>query len=76
LSSWVDKTDEEDEEDDDAVLCIIARFYENAPTYAWGKSSCGQYLERIGVMVDEQAARAAVEFALERVRLSPPGPPP
>jgi hypothetical protein len=46
---------------------LIVRDYENAPTYAWGKSCCGHYLEHIGAMVDDQAARAAVEHRLEEV---------
>jgi hypothetical protein len=53
--------------DDGRCLGVVVRYYTNMPAYAWGPSSCGRYLEGIGTMVDEQAARAAVDRRLELV---------
>jgi hypothetical protein len=37
------------------------------PAFAWGVSSCGRFLERVGPCRTDQAARAAVERRLELV---------
>jgi hypothetical protein len=52
--------------DDGRCLGVILRC-SHGLTYAWGQAPGCSYLEHIGAMVDDQAARAAVERRLEEV---------
>jgi hypothetical protein len=74
MSGWIDLTDagepgdcalyEHLHRDDGKCLGVIIRYHHNGPTYAWCQPVGGQ-TNRIGACSSDQAARAAVERALE-----------